>query len=151
MVVRWIDMLRVIAASRLGDAAAARAGLARLEQGADELPPWITKDLTFARAHVARMEGATDRAVALFVDPWVLNHNGLFDPGRGRAQPGLHHFALVGILLAAETLEDAGRHEEARRLLEQLTTTYHRGIGAVLVHRRASEALRRASGGRGRP
>ncbi|HWN44650.1 MAG TPA: tetratricopeptide repeat protein [Thermoanaerobaculia bacterium] len=139
---RWITLLQVIASSRAGDLEAAERGLASLEAGSGSLEPWITKDLSFARGHVALAKRETDLAVASFTDRWVLNHNSLFDPGRGNPQPSLGQFALKGKLLAAEALAQAGRTAEAARILDELASTYHRGIGAVMVHQQALQARR---------
>jgi tetratricopeptide (TPR) repeat protein len=139
---RWIQLMQVIASSRAGNLEAAERGLASLEDGSSNLEPWITKDLSFARGHVALARGETELAVASFTDRWVLNHNSLFDPGRGNPQPSMGQFALKGKLLAAEALAQAGRTAEATRILDELTRTYHRGIGAVMVHLQAVQARR---------
>ena len=81
---RWIQLLIATAASRTGDRAAADAAVRALEAGSEALPPWITKDLTFARGHLALARGETQAAVAAFTDRWVLNHESLADPGAGR-------------------------------------------------------------------
>jgi hypothetical protein len=142
---RWIQLMQVIASSRTGDLEAAERVLASLEAGGASLEPWITKDVSFARGHVALAKRETELAVASFTDRWVLNHNSLFDPGRGNPQPSIGQFALKGKLLTAEALAQAGRTAEAARILDELTRTYHRGIGAVMVHRQAVRA-RRAMG-----
>jgi tetratricopeptide (TPR) repeat protein len=139
---RWITLLHVVAASRAGDLTAAERSLSALEAGSAELAPWITKDLSFARGHVALVRGDTQVAVASFTDRWVLNHNSLFDPGRGNPQPSLGQFAVKGRLLAAEALARAGQIDQAAQLLDELTRTYHRGIGAVMVHLQARQARR---------
>lgn len=146
---RWVELLHSIASSRAGDLAAAERGLSLLEAGAAGLEPWVTKDVSFARGHLALARRDAGAAVAAFTDRWVLNHNSLFDPGRGRPQPSVGQFALKGRLLAAEALARAGRVDEAMRALDELAHTYHRGVGAVMVHWQAKRALGALTSGRG--
>jgi tetratricopeptide (TPR) repeat protein len=138
---RWITLLRAAAAARMGDLPRAEELIAQLEQHRDELPPHITKDLTFARGNLALAQGDTEVAVAAFTDRWVLNHTSLYDPGRGNPGPGFGQFALAGRLFAAEALAAAGRRDEARVILESLRETRRRGIGAVAVWLEARAAL----------
>ena len=140
---RWLTLLQVVAAARSGDVALAEELVHRLEERHTELPPHITKDLTFARGHVALARGDAEAAVAAFTDRWVLNHTSVYDPGRGNPGPSFNQFALEGWRLAAEALAKAGRAQEARAILERLTQTRRRGIGAVGVWVRAQAALTR--------
>ncbi len=138
---RWLRMLHVVAASR-GDArSVAQSQLWTLELGADQLEPWITKDLSFARGHLALANEDYNLAVAAFTSRWVTNHMSLYDPGRANPGPSYNHFSLKARLLTAEALARAGRVEEARALLERIARTYHRGIAAVAVHQQARRAL----------
>jgi tetratricopeptide (TPR) repeat protein len=141
---RWIQLLIAAAASRAGDLAAADAAVRALEAGSEALPPWITKDLTFARGHVALARGDTKAAVAAFTDRWVLNHESLADPGRAAPRASFEQFALKGRLLAAEALARSGDAAAAARLRDDLARTCHRGIGAVTVRAQAQAARARA-------
>jgi tetratricopeptide (TPR) repeat protein len=146
MAQRWIQLLIAASASRAGDLAAADAAVRALEAGSEALPPWITKDLTFARGHVALARGDTKAAVAAFTDRWVLNHESLADPGRAAPRPGFEQFALKGRLLAAEAYARGGDGAEAARRLDAIAGTYHRGIGAVAVRAQARQARARIPG-----
>lgn len=138
---RWLRMLHVVAASRGGARSVAQSQLWTLELGADELDPWITKDLSFARGHLALANEDYNLALAAFTSRWVTNHMSLYDPGRVNPGPSYNHFSLKARLLTAEALARAGRVDEARQLLERITRTYHRGIAAVAVHQQARRAL----------
>jgi tetratricopeptide (TPR) repeat protein len=143
---RWLLAMRVVAASRTGDLAEAERLLARLTAfPSDPEQPWLDNDVRFARAHVALARGETDAAVALFTHPLVLNHTSLYDPRRGMPRPGFEQFALEGKRLAAEALIAGGRPREAVALLDEITRSYRRGIGAVAVRLRALELRKRVS------